>query len=123
MEIIVLIFGLLGFIAMIIGLINGIYIKSEKLDDILNLAVHISGGVLGGLALSILLGGQYIIDEHEYKEYKELKQQYMNSPNLFNTNNQTCWNINGTKHCGYFTYEDNKTKIEVKNGSTNITVK
>lgn len=125
MEIIVLIFGLLGFIAMIIGLINGIYIKSEKLDDILNIAVHISGGVLGGLALSILFGGQYIIDEHEheYKEYKELKNQYMASPNLFNANNQTCWNINGAKHCGDFTYEDNKSKIEVKNGSTNITIK
>jgi ammonia channel protein AmtB len=123
MELIVLIFGLLGFIVMIIGFINGIYIKNENLDDILNIAVHISAGILGGLAISILFGGQHIIDEHEYKEYKELKQQYMNSPNLFNANNQTCWNINGAKHCGEFTYEDNKTKIEVKNGSTNITVK
>ena len=66
---------------------------------------------------------QLMNGKNRIRKYKELKKQYMNSPNLFNANNQTCWNINGAKHCGDFTYEDNKSKIEVKNGSTNITIK
>ena len=123
MENFVVFFGILAFITMIIGSINALVWKDETGDSILDTVVHICAVALGSFAFCVLLGQNHILNEHEYSEYKELKKQYMASPNLFNANNQTCWNINGAKHCGDFTYEDNKTKIEVKNGSTNITVK
>ena len=123
MEHIIIFFGLITFITMILGAINALVWKNETADSILDAIVHICAGITGGFALCLLGGQNNILNEHEYREYKELKKQYMASPNLFNANNQTCWNINGAKHCGDFTYEDNKTKIEVKNGSTNITVK
>lgn len=120
MEYIVVFFGIFAFIIMIIGAINSLVWKDETADTIFDIIIHICAGFLGGLALCILSGQNHIISENEYKEYKELKLQYMN---LSNKNNQTCWVINGDKHCGDFTYEDNKSKIEVKNGSTNITLK
>lgn len=123
MENFVVFFGILAFITMILGAINALVWKDETGDSILDTVVHICAGITGGFALYLLFGQNHIINETEYKEYKELKKQYMTSPNLFNANNQTCWNINGAKHCGDFTYEDNKSKIEVKNGSTNITIK
>ena len=123
MEYIIVFFGLITFITMILGAINALVWKNENADSILDAIVHICAGITGGFALCLLFGQNHILTGNEYKEYKELKKQYMNSPNLFNANNQTCWNINGAKHCGDFTYEDNKSKIEVKNGSTNITVK
>lgn len=123
MEYIIVFFGIITFITMILGTINAMVWKNENADSILDVIVHICAGITGGFALCLLFGQNYILNEHEYKEYKELKKQYMNSPNLFNANNQTCWNINGAKHCGDFIYEDNKSKIEVKNGSTNITIK
>ena len=98
-------------------------LKNETADSILDAIVHICAGITGGFARCLVAGQNHILNEHEYREYKELKKQYMASPNLFNANNQTCWNINGAKHCVDFTYEDNKSKIEVKNGSTNITIK
>jgi hypothetical protein len=123
MEYIIIFFGLITFITMILGAINALVWKDETADSILDIIVHICAGITGGFTLCLLYGQNHIINETEYKEYKELKKQYMQSPNLFNANNQTCWNINGAKHCGDFTYEDNKSKIEVKNGSTNITIK
>lgn len=120
MEHIVVFFGIFAFITMIIGAINSLVWKDETADAIIDTIVHICAGFLGGLALCILAGQNHIIKDTEYKEYKELKKQYMNS---LNKNNQTCWNISGAKHCGDFIYEDNKSKIEVKNGSTNITLK
>lgn len=123
MEYFIVFFGIITFITMFLGLINALIWQNGTADSILDTIVHICAGLLGGFALCILLGQNKILTENEYKEYKELKKQYMNSPNLFNVNNQTCWNINGAKHCGDFTYEDNKSKIEVKNGSTNITIK
>lgn len=120
MEYIVAFFGIFAFIIMIFGAINALVWKNENADSIFDIIIYICAGFLGGFALCILSGQNHVLSEHEYKEYKELKQQYMN---LSNKNNQTCWNINGAKHCGDFTYEDNKSKIEVKNGSTNITVK
>lgn len=120
MENLVIVFGLLAIIATILGLINAFVWKDETAESVLDTIIHLCAGITGGLALCIFLGQIHILSEYEYKEYKELKKQYVN---LVNKNNQTCWNINGSKHCGDFTYEDNKTKIEVKNGSTNITVK
>ena len=123
METLIVFFGVVTFITMIIGAINALVWKNETADTILDTIVHLCAGITGGLALCILAGQNHIINDTQYKEYKELKKQYMQSPNLFNANNQICWNINGAKHCGDFTYEDNKSKIEVKNGSTNITIK
>lgn len=120
MEYIIIFFGLITFITMILGAINALAWKNENADSIFDIIIHICAGFLGGLAICILVGQNHILSEHEFKEYNELKKQYMN---LVNKNNQTCWNINGAKHCGDFTYEDNKSKIEVKNGSTNITIK
>ena len=120
MEYIIGFFGVFVIIIMIIGAINSLVWKDETADTIFDIIIHICAGVLGGVAICFLFGQNRILNETEYKEYKELKQQYMNQANK---NNQTCWNINGSMHCGDFTYEDNKSKIEVKNGSTNITIK
>lgn len=123
MEHLIVFFGVFAFIVMFFGAINALVWKNEHADSLLDFAIHICAGILGGFTLCILLGQNHILSENEYKEFKELKKQYLKSPNLFNANNQTCWNINGAKHCGDFTYKDDKAKIEVKNGSTNITVK
>ena len=39
-------------------------------------------------------------------------------------NDTNCWVINGNRICGAYTFEDDKTKIEVtEDGKTHITIK
>ena len=123
MEDAVKFFGCLALIVTVVGFINEVWFKHTHVDKLASWLMHICAGAIAGLAISLLVGQSHILMDDEYKEYKELKSQYLNSPEVFRNNNRTCWNINGAKHCGDFTYEDNKTLIEVKNGSTNITVK
>ena len=123
MEAIVQIIGIVCFAAMVSDFINDTFCKNENADYFFTIIIYIIAWLMGMQALGIFAGEVHILNKQEYREYKELKSQYLNSPELFRNNNRTCWNINGAKHCGDFTYEDNKTLIEVKNGSTNITVK
>lgn len=123
MEAIVQITGIVCIAAMASDFINDMYYKNKNAEDFFTIIIYIIAWLMGMQALGIFAGEIHILNKQQYREYKELKSQYLNSPDLFRNNNRTCWNINGAKHCGDFTYEDSKTIIEVKNGTTNVTVK
>ena len=74
MEYIIIFFGLITFIQMILGAINALVWKDETVDSILDIIVHICAGITGGFALCLLFGQNHILNEHEYREYKELKK-------------------------------------------------
>ena len=123
MEAIVQFVGIVCIAAMASDFINDMFYKNKNAEDFFCIIIYIIAWLMSMQALGIFAGELHILNKSEYREYKELKSQYLNSPELFRNNNRTCWNINGAKHCGDFTYEDSKTLIEVKNGTTNVTVK
>ena len=99
-----------GAIVALIAFIIKMFYNNRSSADILQ---DISCGTLIGFVICIITGMNVIVKKADYEKINNA---------IDNDNN--CWVINGNRICGAYTFENDKTKIEItEDGKTNITIK
>ena len=100
----------LGAIVAFIAFIIKMFYNNSSSADILQ---AVSCGTLIGFVICIITGMNVIVKKADYEKINNAVD-----------NDNNCWVINGNRICGAYTFEDDKTKIEVtEDGKTHITIK
>lgn len=100
----------LGAIVALIAFIIKLFSLPSGSVDILQ---SISCGTLVGFVICVITGMNVIVKKADYEKINNAVD-----------NDTNCWVINGNRICGAYTFEDDKTKIEVtEDGKTHITIK